>query len=288
MDNNQSERPQISDILTIFLSQTLLILFITLVIYTPFQTAMIISQKIPQETFENASNYEERMEIAKEITIKMQALYEEDPLSFEKEYIEIIVDKPFLLFWNRILWGICFLIPAYFFLTKLMKTKVSKLDEELGFPQIKLGMSAGLVTFFMVTSFVVFLTLIGYKPNMNEFEIVLSQKLKGNLYLLLTSIFVIGIVTGMIEELFFRGYLLADFMHRGFPREGLIFTSVIFGAMHYDSNASPIIPFILMFVGYIFGLYYIKTQNIWVSMSAHATYNSSGLILAYFFGDKVV
>ena len=112
--------------------------------------------------------------------------------------------------------------------------------------------------------------------------------MKVNYYLLAWSIYTVGLITGILEEVVFRGFLLTHFMNKGFAREGLYITSLIFGMMHFSFDSSPIVPFLLTFVGLLFGTIYLQFKNIWVSIGAHATYNSLGLITAYFLGDKLL
>ncbi|MCB1189459.1 MAG: CPBP family intramembrane metalloprotease [Leptospiraceae bacterium] len=290
MENNQEPQPKKSDILSIFLSQILVILVIFIIhsFFSMFNAYnVIIFQKLPQEIFETTDS-NRRTEILEESYKEIQSSIEKDPGIFTTEYLDIIINQPLFLLWDRVIWALCFLLPAYFFLVKVMKTKCTTMEEELGFQQLRLGLSVGIVIFLLVTSGSLFLELIGQKPVLNKFNVVLFTKIEGNFPLLVWSIFTVGIVTGMIEELFFRGYLLNHFMDKGFEKEGLVFTSVIFGAMHYTPDSSVIIPIVLTIVGYIFGLYYVKTKNIWISISAHASYNSLGLILAYFIGDKAL
>jgi membrane protease YdiL (CAAX protease family) len=131
-------------------------------------------------------------------------------------------------------------------------------------------------------------SVFNFKPKVNEFQAKLFTNLKGNYYLLAWSVYTIGLITGILEEFLFRGLFLAHFVSKGFAREGLFITSFIFGMMHFSFDASPIIPVILTFVGVLFGSIYLQSKNIWVAVGAHATYNSLGLITAYFIGDKIL
>ncbi|MBE7412707.1 MAG: CPBP family intramembrane metalloprotease [Leptospiraceae bacterium] len=230
----------------------------------------------------------ERETSQKEIVEKFQKEAEKNPEKISSEYFELALgEKPGLLFWNSLLWAISFL-PITYYILKKTGAKLNLLSDDLNFGSISTGVMAGFSVFFLVSSISLILLIIGYKPKGNFFQTALFKNLKDNTYLLAWSIYSIGIITGIIEEWFFRGFLLTHFIGISATRIGLAITSAIFGAVHYSPEASPVIPIILSFVGFCFGYFYIRTRNIWVSISAHATYNSLGLLLAFFLGEKVV
>ncbi|MCE9499000.1 MAG: CPBP family intramembrane metalloprotease [Leptospira sp.] len=244
-----------------------------------------LQDKLP-ENFEDMSQAE-REPLQQEMIKDLGKQLETNRDGLTKKYFEQATSKsPGLLFWNNILWAIAFLLPAYFILKKI-DAKYNDLSDELGFGSIGTGIIAGFSLFCLVGSVSLLMLLIGYKPKGNDFEAMLFKNLKDNTYLLAWSIYSIGIVTGIIEEWFFRGFLLTHYVKNGYGRVGLVITSVIFGALHNSPEGSPVVPIILTGVGFYFGYFYLRTGNIWVSISAHATFNSLGLILAYFFGDKI-
>ena len=150
------------------------------------------------------------------------------------------------------------------------------------------GLWVGFVIFMWIGLLSVFLKIFDYNPPVPEFQKLLFTSLKDNNYLLGWGIYTIGIVTGLIEELFFRGFLLTQFKKIGASQAGLFFTSVLFGILHYSPEVSYVNPFFITMVGYILGITYLRTGNLWVSIFGHATYNSLGLLTAYFAGDKIL
>ncbi|EMF43826.1 CAAX protease self-immunity [Leptospira interrogans serovar Canicola str. LT1962] len=111
--------------------------------------------------------------------------------------------------------------------------------------------------------------------------------MKGNRSLLLWSLYSVGLITGIVEEVFFRGFCLRQFQGRGLEIPGLLFTSIVFGLVHYSGQTSVSVPILLSFVGMFFGLFYLKTGNIWYSISAHVSYNSIMLLIAYIKGGEI-
>ena len=166
--------------------------------------------------------------------------------------------------------------------------EINSLNDELGFIQINRGLVAGCVVFLILLAVSMVFSFVNFKPKINEFQAKLFVNLKGNYYLLAWAIYTVGLITGILEEFLFRGMFLAHFVSKGLAREGLFITSFLFGMMHFSFDASPVVPAILTLVGVLFGLIYLQSKNIWVAIGAHATYNSLGLIAAYFLGDKLL
>ena len=244
-----------------------------------------LQNRIPEEVVD--MNDEEKKAFQEKTVKEFEVIIKNNPEKMKQEYLEAITNTtPSLLFVQNILWLVCFVIPMYFFFNKVIRVKVNDLMDELGSKQLSSGFLAGTGIFLLMLMVSYLFSLFDFKPKSNEFEIRLFTNLKGNFYLLAWSVYSIGLITGIIEEVIFRGFLLTHFKNRGFAKEGLVFTSAIFGMMHFSFDASPIVPVILTFVGFLFGTIYLKFRNIWVSVGAHATYNSLGLIVAYFLGDQ--
>ena len=81
--------------------------------------------------------------------------------------------------------------------------------------------------------------------------------------LLLVSLVV---VTPILEELIFRGYLLNAWVRKWGLWTGVLLSSAVFGALHSD-------PVPAMLTGVGFALLYLRTRSLWAPIVAHAVYN---------------
>ncbi|MBP9885487.1 MAG: CPBP family intramembrane metalloprotease [Leptospiraceae bacterium] len=262
--------------------------YVLLMFLSQFTIATVALQNRIPENIVDMSD-EEKTEVQVKTVKEFEVLLKNNPEKINEEYIEAVTKTtPSLLFLQNILWFICFVVPTYFIFTKLIHAKINDLSDELGLNQISRGIIAGIIIFLLMLAVSMIFSLFNYKPKINEFQTKLFTNLKGNYYLLAWSVYTIGLITGILEEVLFRGFLLTHFVNRGFEKEGLMITSVIFGMMHFSFDASPVVPVLLTIVGILFGSLYLQSRNIWISVGAHATYNSLGLITAYFLGDKLL
>ena len=74
------------------------------------------------------------------------------------------------------------------------------------------------------------------------------------------------VITPLLEELMFRGYLLRAWSEKWGLWTGVLLSSAVFGAVHVDT-----VPAMLTGVG--FALLYLRTQSLWTAIFAHAAYN---------------
>lgn len=215
-----------------------------------------------------------------------------EPASVEKaikDYSEFMVLKrPWLLASDRILWALCFILPAYIFIRKLARIEVADFGDNLGANTLMTGVLVGFATFCFINVIGGLLFFFVGKPQPSYLESLLTQHLQGNWNLLVWAFLSVSFGAGLFEETFFRGFFLKYFMEKDYPYIGLVITSLVFGAVHMSPERSMIGPILLTFVGFSFGLSYIKTGNIWIPITAHISYNSSMLLAAFFLGNRVV
>ena len=110
-------------------------------------------------------------------------------------------------------------------------------------------------------------------------RIALVDPSKGWLVLgLVTAGIAIGVWTGLIEELFVRGYLLAILGHRWQWPGAILVTSVLFGLLHHAGAAGPFgrIQYILMttVAGVLLGVLTVASQSVWPAVAVHASWNA--------------
>ncbi|MBM9576657.1 CPBP family intramembrane metalloprotease [Leptospira sp. 201903070] len=255
-------------------------------IATSIVLTVLISKELPSDF--PYLDAETRAEIYKETTEKFQKEIQTDTKQIYQRYIEVMVkEKPWLLIVDRLIWALCFILPAYFILVRFFKAEYSNLSDPFTLKTMLTGAGLGALVFLFVIVFGFFLTKIFGKQTPNEFQEVLFREMKGNRSLLLWSLYSVGLITGIVEEIFFRGFCLKQFQAKGLEIPGLLFTSVVFGLVHYSDQSSASVPILLSFVGMFFGLFSLRTGNIWYSISAHVSYNSIMLLIAFIKGGDI-
>ncbi|AJR16071.1 CPBP family intramembrane glutamic endopeptidase [Leptospira interrogans] len=255
-------------------------------IATSIVITVLVSKELPDDFPYLDGNT--RAEIYKERIEKLQKEIQTNTKQINQSYIEVMVkEKPWLLIVDRLVWALCFILPAYFILVRFFKAEYTNLSDPFNLKTMFTGAGLGALVFLFVIVFGFFLTKIFGKQTPNEFQEALFKEMKGNRSLLLWSLYSVGLITGIVEEVFFRGFCLRQFQGRGLEIPGLLFTSIVFGLVHYSGQTSVSVPILLSFVGMFFGLFYLKTGNIWYSISAHVSYNSIMLLIAYIKGGEI-
>lgn len=270
------------------------------VLYHQFVYTVVLNDRLPPELTEglseDASNpsvsftesYNKVRSAIELLEKDLQAeLKENSEKVFENFYDIMLKDKPYLLFFQSLIWFVSFIGLGYLILKKLLKLNLTDMSDELSIPILLNGIMNGFTIFFIVILFGVILKLLNIDANPGLFPAKLFKELQGNGILLAWSIYSVGIITGIIEELFFRGFLLKTFIDKDLANEGLMIISIIFGYLHFGIGTTIAVPFMISIVGMFFGYLYIKNKNIWISIACHATYNSLGLLVAYAGGESL-
>lgn len=100
---------------------------------------------------------------------------------------------------------------------------------------------------------------------------------------LLFSVLIYAVVSPLCEETLFRGLVFRGFMRRFGTMVPLLFTSLVFAAMH-----DTLIQFALMLaLGMFFALLVRLTGSLWAGIVAHAANNGAVLILTRAFGMRL-
>ena len=90
----------------------------------------------------------------------------------------------------------------------------------------------------------------------------------------------IAILVPVLEELIFRGLFLGSFLKRYSLRRAILYSAILFSALHLYLLA---FPFFLL-LGCIFGWVYFRTGSVFHTIIGHASYNSFAL-LAFYLGS---
>ena len=94
----------------------------------------------------------------------------------------------------------------------------------------------------------------------------------------------VGIAAPVLEELVFRGIILAALLRRYEPRKAIIWSAVIFGIAHLNPW-----QFIAAFIiGCAIGWLFWRTRSIWIGIFMHWANNTVGFLLGYYAGDMNV
>jgi membrane protease YdiL (CAAX protease family) len=85
------------------------------------------------------------------------------------------------------------------------------------------------------------------------------------------------LTSAFAEELVFRGYLLRNMMDVGWPRAGILLTSVLFALWHALSPgfaASPVPVLTVAVTGVALGVAYVLSSNLWFATALHFAWNA--------------
>ena len=163
--------------------------------------------------------------------------------------------------------GISLLV--FFRVSKIEKRNISSIgfSKHNWFKKYSIGFLIGLILMSLV---VLILYLFGFL----SVEKSPTQPI-GKFALLNIFIILIGwIVQGGTEEVLTRGWLMNILGARYNINIGLFISSVLFGLLHlFNPNINLIAILNIILVGYLFGLYVIKTNDLWGACGMHSAWN---------------
>ena len=88
------------------------------------------------------------------------------------------------------------------------------------------------------------------------------------------TVFVVGVLPGICEEVMFRGFILSALRKKGLWY-GIILTAVLFGAFHLDPFRFIPAAFLGIWLGYLA----VKTNSLFVPILAHFLQNSLAILI---------
>lgn len=101
---------------------------------------------------------------------------------------------------------------------------------------------------------------------------------------LILSILVMGVIPGILEEIFFRGLVQAQFQKvMKNPHYAIFLTAFLFSLIHFQFYG--FIPRLLL--GLLFGYLFFWSKNIWYPVAAHITSNLIAIVGVHFFDWKI-
>jgi hypothetical protein len=150
--------------------------------------------------------------------------------------------------------------------------------EKLGFRRFRWTTSLGLVALLLMASFMTnalwagLLSLFGKQVQPD----ILPLFGGGHVGLAIAWL-AAGVVAPLVEEIFFRGFLLPPLMQRNRFATAAAINGLIFGFIHFTPTA--IVP--LFILGVMLCVVYRVTGSLWPSIIMHATMNTLAVLAAY-------
>lgn len=114
---------------------------------------------------------------------------------------------------------------------------------------------------------------LGQTGSLATLSRVLQDAHGGNLVL---AVLVVSLLTGVAEELFFRGFIQSRLSQRWSSRTAVLVTALAFGIMHMDPVHSPL----ALGIGIWLGLVCERAGSLWPAMAAHVANNAIATLTA--------
>lgn len=171
-------------------------------------------------------------------------------------------------------------IPLYFFTFVKYKSSI----RDFGFNRINIFTSLG-------AAVLAYLGYLGLNYVILRISQIVGQGLPGfgeqqpilplfgdDRYSVIIAIVVIVVIAPIIEEMFFRGYILQTLLKKNTAFSASIITALIFAVVHFDFQS--IIPIFIL--GLILNWLFLKFKSIWPSIFFHVLNNLITLLILIF------
>lgn len=128
----------------------------------------------------------------------------------------------------------------------------------------------GLSIFLIMLFFSLGIGMFGFEKQTSLFEIF------GLDYAGIIFAFIIAVIIApLVEEIFFRGFVLQTLAKKISPFWGIILTGLIFASVHFEFQS--IMP--LLILSLVLNVLYIKTKSIWPGIIFHIFNNSVAFLI---------
>lgn len=156
-------------------------------------------------------------------------------------------------------------------LGRIARMTASTVAARRAVPDVLLGVAGGVL--FMVVSCAIVGALGGVH--------ISWQPTPGFNATVLLGVLAMVILSSVVEEIVFRGVILEAVRQWVGPRTGVIVSSVVFGAMHLLNPGATVwsAVAIAMEAGVLFGILYLVTGSLWVTIGIHAGWNLTEALL---------
>jgi len=172
------------------------------------------------------------------------------------------------------------IIPLWYIAVKKKHAKL----EDFGFRWIKTYKAIlwviggyifyiGLGTLILLVFYELGIGSLGFEPQKPVFEIFGSD-----LFGIIIASIIALVIAPLTEELFFRGFMLQTISKNISPVWGVILTTMIFAAVHFEFES--IMP--LLILSFVLNVLFIKTKSIWPGIIFHVLNNTIAFIIVLF------
>ena len=171
------------------------------------------------------------------------------------------------------------LFPLWYFVLRRYESG----SKEFGFRWIGIGKTIlwiiiaylfylGLSIFLIEIFYCLGIESFGFEKQTSIFDIFVT-----NISGVLVALFIAVIMAPIIEEIFFRGFILQTLVKRISAFWGVIITALIFAAVHFEFRS--IMPLIIL--SFILNILFVKTRSIWPCILFHIFNNTITFIGLY-------
>ncbi|AZV56482.1 CPBP family intramembrane glutamic endopeptidase [Clostridium sp. AWRP] len=164
-----------------------------------------------------------------------------------------------------------------------VKNKIFDLKRDLNIKDITLSIIINITTTIGLFIIIIY-SLISLSPSMTK-EMLgeLNKTDTSSLYSIIINGIAASFIAPVVEELIFRGVILNRLRTKIGVIKAVILSSILFGAIHYEVGMISAVVF-----GICMSLIYLKTKNIFVTISIHVINNFivSVLQIVSFFIDN--
>lgn len=188
-------------------------------------------------------------------------------LIFSQLVSTLITLFPIAEFINNIIFGISYLLVSYFLIKIFIKKMGYKL-EDFRIPKIKINL-----LYLIIAVILPLFVILAYFCINGDLSINNLSTLK-TLSIITYALFVVGLGAGVVEELVFRGVIMASVEKRWGTLTSILIPSIMFGIIHVVGVKLGIIDFLCLFfagtlVGIMFSLITYFSKSVWNSAVVH-------------------
>ena len=148
---------------------------------------------------------------------------------------------------------------------------------------ILLGIFVLFLDFIFIVTYGIIISLSGFDD-----QIFIDPNSDKNVLIMSLLFINLAVAAPIVEELFFRGYLLDKLRNHYSDLISVLITSILFGFIHWSPYADYLsgssdfsrVPTTL-FGGFLYGFLRIKTGSIWPSIICHSIWNSAIFFLLF-------
>ncbi|MFC1655241.1 lysostaphin resistance A-like protein [Patescibacteria group bacterium] len=200
------------------------------------------------------------------------------------DFVKIISDnillKGIILLFMYLLQVAGMLFPLWFFIIR----KYASRWKDFAFKWIGTGKTIlwiimaylfflGLSILLIIIFFSLGIEALGFEKQSSIFEIFGTDP-----FGIFIAVLIALVIAPVVEEIFFRGFVLQTLAKRISPFWGVVLTALIFASVHFEFQS--IMPLLILSV--VLNVIFVKTKSIWPGILFHVFNNTISFIALYF------